>query len=397
MAVRPHRSVPSSSGLPRWLLNVLGCMALAQAALAVARPVTTYRAIDLGADATQIGLLTAAFALVPMVVALPVGRFADRRRPEPVLMGGVAFLVLGCVLLAQSDSFLEIAVGNVVLGLGNLGCIVGGENVVARLPEDGLDRGFGLFTAVISAGQLVGPAAAGAVLASAPGDLDTGTTRALLGSAAFCAAALPVAGLLTARRRVPASRTGDSSATPALHILRLRGVRSGMFASLILAAAVDLLIAYLPLLGEQRGISPATVGVLLSIRAGATVASRVLVPLLLRWIGRFRLVVLSTVGSGIAVALLPATGSVPVLAVLLAGTGFLLGVGQPLLMTSIVRAVPDDARATALALRLVGNRIGLVGTPAAAGLVAGAGGVSAAFWMLGALLAVGMVGARQPD
>lgn len=42
-----------------------------------------------------------------------------------------------------------------------------------------------------------------------------------------------------------------------------------------------------------------------------------------------------------------------------------------LLMTLIIRAVPDDARGTALALRLVGDRVDPVGTPAAAGLLAG--------------------------
>ena len=381
---------------PRWLLQLLGVMALVQAGIAVARPVTTYRAIDLGAGALAVGLLTGAFALLPMVVALPLGRLADRRRPEPILGSGVVLLVGGCVLLAVSDSLLGIAVANAVLGLGNLGCIIGGENVVARLPPGQLDGGFGLFTAVVSGGQLVGPALAGFVLSTAPGDLAEGTSRALLVSAGLCALALPAAVWSVVRRSFPA-REGRpvEHPLPAHRILRLPGVPSGVFTSLVLAAAVDLLTAYLPLLGESRGIAPSTVGILLSIRAGATVASRLLVPRMLRRVGRPRLVVLSTVGSGLAVAFLPATGNVVVLAALLAGIGFLLGVGQPLMMTVIVRAVPEDARGAALALRLVGNRIGLVGTPAAAGLLAGAAGVSAAFWLLGALLGAAMVGARH--
>jgi MFS family permease len=381
---------------PRWLVQLLGVMALLQAGIAVARPVSTYRAIDLGAGALAVGLLTGAFALLPMLVALPLGRLADRRRPEPILTGGVVLLVVGCVLLAVSDTLAGIAAGNVVLGLGNLGCIVGGENVVARLPRDQLDSGFGLFTAVVSGGQLVGPALAGFMLSTAPGDLGSGTSRALLVSAGLCALALPAATWLFVRRLFPA-REGPPAdqPLPAHRILRLPGVPAGMFTSLILAAAVDLLTAYLPLLGEDRGIPPSTVGLLLSLRAGATVASRVLVPWMLRRIGRPRLVLFSTIGSGLAVAALPVTGNVAVLAGLLVLIGFLLGVGQPLMMTVIVRAVPEEARGVALALRLVGNRVGLVGTPAAAGLLAGAAGVSAAFWLLGALLGVAMVGARH--
>jgi MFS family permease len=377
-------------------VQLLAVMALLQAAIAVARPVTTYRAIDLGAGALAVGLLTGAFALVPMLVALPLGRLADRRRPEPILLGGVVLLVAGCVLLAVSGSLWGIAAGNVVLGLGNLGCVVGGENVVARLPPGQLDSGFGLFTAVVSGGQLVGPALAGLVLATAPGDLASGSSRALLMSAGLCAVAVPAATWLMVRRLFPGrDRAGTGQPLPAHRILRLPGVPAGMFTSLILAAAVDLLTAYLPLLGEGRGIAPATIGVLLSLRAGATVASRLLVPAMLRRFGRPPLVVMSTIGSGLAVALLPLTRDVVVLGALLVLIGFLLGVGQPLMMTVIVRAVPEDARGAALALRLVGNRVGLVGTPAAAGALAGAAGVSAAFWLLGALLGVAMVGARR--
>jgi MFS family permease len=79
------------------------------------------------------------------------------------------------------------------------------------------------------------------------------------------------------------------------------------------------------------------------------------------------------------------------LALMLAVLGFCLGVGQPLSMTTVVQAAPDDARSTALALRLTGNRLGQVAAPAAAGLVAGVAGVAAPFLMLGVLL-VGAAG-----
>jgi hypothetical protein len=51
-----------------------------------------------------------------------------------------------------------------------------------------------------------------------------------------------------------------------------------------------------------------------------------------------------------------------------------------------VQAVPAQVRGAALAMRLTGNRIGQVAVPAAAGAVAGATGVAAAFWLTAALL-----------
>mgnify|MGYP003290694156 CR=1 FL=1 len=67
------------------------------------------------------------------------------------------------------------------------------------------------------------------------------------------------------------------------------------------------------------------------------------------------------------------------------------GIGQPLTMSMVVQAVPEGTRGTALAIRLTGNRFGQVATPAAAGLVAGAAGVSAAFFLLGGLLGLAAV------
>jgi hypothetical protein len=65
-----------------------------------------------------------------------------------------------------------------------------------------------------------------------------------------------------------------------------------------------------------------------------------------------------------------------------------LGYGQPLSMTLVVQRVPAHARATALAVRLTGNRLGQVAAPATAGVVAGNAGAGAVFWMLSGLLAL---------
>ncbi|WP_037677385.1 MFS transporter, partial [Streptomyces afghaniensis] len=59
---------------------------------------------------------------------------------------------------------------------------------------------------------------------------------------------------------------------------------------------------------------------------------------------------------------------------------------------------PDEARSTALALRLTGNRLGQVAAPAAAGLIAGVAGVAAPFVMLGVLLLLSSgVAVRSPE
>ena len=55
-------------------------MGVAQAAVYIARPMTSYRLLGLGAGARAVGLVAAAFALLPLFVAIPLGRFADRKQ-----------------------------------------------------------------------------------------------------------------------------------------------------------------------------------------------------------------------------------------------------------------------------------------------------------------------------
>jgi MFS family permease len=380
--------------IPAWLAMVLAGVVLSQAALYLARPVTSYRALALGADARAVGLITAAFALVPLVVAVPLGMASDRWRPGYLLTGGIALGAAACVLLGLAGTLTGLALASAVLGLGHLALTLAGQSLIARQSGDDLhDRDFGLYAAAASTGQLVGPALAGLALGAAGGgSLEGATTLGFVVAAGLMALAVPTSlGVDRLGRGGQPEDRGAGRPLRAGALISARGVPAGMFASLAILATVDVLTAYLPVLGTQRGIPPVVVGALLSLRAATSILSRVLIPWMVRRLGRTRLLAVSAAGSALLTAAMPLSGSTAVLAVLLAAAGFLLGIGQPLTMSMVVHAVPSDTRGTALAIRLTGNRFGQVATPAAAGLVAGAAGVSAAFWLLGGLLGLAAV------
>ena len=373
--------------IPGWLVRLLVCVALTQSALNLSRPVTSYRALALGADARAIGLITAAYAVLPVLVALPLDRLADRRRPAPLVSAGAVLLAAGSALLGAAPSLGALAVWSAVLGLGHLSFMVGGQTLIAQQSSDNQhDQYFGLYAAVTSFGQLVGPALGGLVLSVSDGPSLTSTTSSLQLAAGLALAAVPFTASLSARRRRQPTRSEPGTHPSAWRILRSPGVSAGMFASLMLLAAVDILTAYLPVIGEENGIGPGVIGALLSLRAAASIVSRLLVaPMVRRW-GRIPLIVVSSAGSAITVVFLPIFASPVVLATLLVVAGFLLGIGQPLTMTLVVQAVHAQVRGAALAMRLTGNRLGQVAVPAAAGVVTGAAGVAAAFWLTAALL-----------
>jgi MFS family permease len=170
---------------------------------------------------------------------------------------------------------------------------------------------------------------------------------------------------------------------------------AAMLSSLAVLASMDLLIGYLPLLGEERGWTVATVSLLLTVRAFASMASRAGLGTIIRLTPRAWLILSATGVSGLAVALLPLTSSLVASVVLMAVIGFFWGIGQPLTMTWVVAISPRRDRSAALSLRLAGNRIGQVVVPAALGVVAAHTGVAAVFWASGVLLAGATEGARR--
>ncbi len=381
-----------------WLLRLVVAFSCAQGAVSMARPAVSYRALALGADERAIGVIAGVYALLPLFAAVPLGRRTDHGRCAPLLPVGVVLIAGGCALSGTADSLTAMAAWSGVMGLGHLSFVIGAQSIVARqsAPHE-QDRNFGHFTIGASLGQLVGPIAAGALIGGPESGRDMAGTSALALLVAGGVAAVSFVSLWRIEHRTqPTSRTGQGERVPVRRILRTRGVPAGIFISLAVLSATDILTAYLPVVGEHRGIAPSVIGLLLSLRAAATIACRLVMTPMLRLFGRAALLTATCLPAALLCAAIALPVPVWGLAVMLAALGFCLGVGQPLSMTTVVQAAPDDARSTALALRLTGNRLGQVAAPAAAGLIAGVAGVAAPFVMLGALLLIASgLGLRQ--
>ncbi|MHC5559031.1 MFS transporter [Kocuria sp.] len=403
------------SGAWLWFL-VVGAL-LTQTALNLVRPVTTYKLLALGADSVTVGLVTASYAVLPLATAMWLGRMTDRvRELRTMVVAGALVLSLGALGLAAAPGVALVAVASAVLGMGHLVFTIAGQAAVARYsPEGQLDKGFGWFTAAFSAGQLAGPLLAGLLLGSGNGVASSeriaDITLSLWIGAGLSLLVVPVMllrALAAGAGRGRAQRTEGAAAVQAhpataeleavqepaprasmARILRVPGIPSHMLASLALLAMLDILTAFLPLVGERAGVSPAWVGALLAVRGGASILSRVLLPWLAHRMSRRAMLLVSLYGAGLALALPPAVIEMPWLAaVLLFVGGFCLGLGQPITMTLVSTAVPDSWRGSALAVRLVGNRVGQVAMPLLAGLVAAPLGPAGAIWFTCAVLVV---------
>ncbi len=282
----------------------------------------------------------------------------------------MALISGGCALSGLAASLPVMAAWSGVMGLGHLCFVIGAQSIVARrsAPED-RDRNFGHFTIGASLGQLIGPVAAGLVISAHDGRMAPTSATALLVSGAVAAVSYASLWRLEQRTRAVPPDAADRTAGPPVPvraILRTRGVPAGIFMSLAVLSATDVLTAYLPVIGEDRAIAPTTIGLLLSLRAAATIACRLVMTPMIRCLGRTALMAGSCAPAGVLCGGLVLPVPVWALAAMLLALGFCLGVGQPLSMTTVVQAAPDRAGSTALALRLTGNRLGQVAAPAGA-------------------------------
>ena len=385
---------PNAAGRPyAWLWALVVAAVLSQTAINLARPLITYKVLALGGDAVAVGVASASFALLPVAFAIGLGRISDRAsRLRVLLLAGLGLLALNGGLLAVAPGLAVVVVGAAGLGMGHLCFTIAGQSAIAKLaPAARIDTAFGWFTAAFAVGQLVGPLLGGFLLGSAAG-VDNADRLQDVNQALLLAGAIALASLPTCLVRFPAGRArpvrgstegpGTGRSEPVRKILARPGVKANMLASLALLATTDILLSFLPLMGEEAGVAPVVVGALLAIRAGSTILSRLLLgPLRKRW-SRDRLVFASLLGSAIGLTVTPLLlGSAWAAGLSLAFAGFFLGLGQPLTMTLVSQAVDPASRGAALALRLLGNRVGQVVLPGAAGLVAAPLGPGGAVWM----------------
>jgi MFS family permease len=174
---------------------------------------------------------------------------------------------------------------------------------------------------------------------------------------------------------------------PVGRLLKLRGFPAVMLSSVVTVTALDLLVIYLPALGAERLIDANNIGLLLTVRAAASLVSRTFYARLIFAIGRMPLTLASMLGSAAGFLVLALPLSLPTMYVVLVLLGFAMGIASTLTLSGVMYIAPPEVCGTALTLRMTGNRVGQIVFPALAGLVAAATGVGGILLALGVGLA----------
>jgi predicted MFS family arabinose efflux permease len=368
----------------RLLAPVLANSVLIHIVVALVRVTTSYRAVELGLPIIWLGVISAAFALFPIFLAVWVGRFIDRGHDAVTAWIGSALIVVACAAFAVFSSAAALLAATALLGTGHLFMMAAQQMLCVRAGSArGLDTVFGHYFVASSIGQGLGPFLVG----WAGGAAMLPPTQRLFTIGLACAA-LTLAIALTIRpSRAHVAHAEGRDLVPVKALLRVPGLNAVVAAGVFIVTAQDLVVIYLPILGAERAIDVAVIGILLAVRAAFSMGARLLYARIVVAFGREPLMVTCTFAAALAFVSLALPIPLWAMYLAMAVMGFSLGIATTLSVTTVVDRTPVGARGTANSLRIMGNRLGQVSLPFGASLVAAAAGVAGILVMIALSLA----------
>lgn len=310
-------------------------------------------ALDLGASQLAIGVLMGLYALCPLLLAVAIGKLADRVGPRlPMLMGtagvtvalllpplfpGLVTLYITALLIGTSFHFFFITVTGIAGGIGGEGNRV---------------RNYALVSLGFAGAGFLGPMTAGFsidYLGRLPTfivlSLFTLTPLALLW---FRAGFLPAA-------RMPTVAGGKRKA---FDLWRVPVLRNTFIANGILSSAWDLFQFYMPVYGHSIGLSASVIGTVLGVFAVATFVIRIVLPYLTRKAREADIITYAIFVAALAFVLFPFFQNAFALAAIAFLLGLGCGCGQPLSMSLIYALTPRERVSEAAGLRVTVNNVG---------------------------------------
>ncbi|GAA2795221.1 MFS transporter [Kitasatospora paracochleata] len=256
----------------------------------------------LHASAFQVGLLTAAETAAFLLVGLPAGAWLDRMRKLPVLVRAdvVRFLAVGSIPPAAAAGVLTMAqlyVVALVTGIATVFFDVAHQSYLPNLlPREHLVAGNGALETVRSSAQIVGPGLGGglvqllgaplAIVADAVGYL----TSAVLLRRIHAVEDEPQPAAAGSLRADIAEGVRFVLGHPLLRMIAAATAVSNLFAAVLMAVQTVFWVRVLEL-------SPAAIGVLLSVSAVGGLAGALCAGRLAARVGQARLIWLSALAS----------------------------------------------------------------------------------------------------
>jgi MFS family permease len=377
--------------MKRELSRLIAGQIFLHACMAGTRMATPLLALQQGFSAMAVGALLALFALTQVFLALPAGRFADRKGLKAPLTVSVAVAFAGVSLSAVWPIFPVLCVSALAAGGATGMAVIALQRHVGRLAQGPaeLKAAFSWLSIGPAISNFFGPVLAGLMIDFAGPERahETGFRVAFL-----LMALLPLLTLWCVRG--VHEKTSPALAAPSEKkrvldllneplMLRLLGV------NWLLSSCWDVHTFVVPVLGHERGMSASVVGTILGSFAIAAATIRICLPWISRHVHEYQIITASMVCTAVLFGLYPFMSTPWAMGACSVMLGLVLGAVQPMIMSTLHQITPEHRQGEALGLRLMSINASSVLMPMLFGAAGAIAGVGPVFWVVGAAVGLG--------
>ena len=365
------------------LVKLIGAQISLHACMTGFRLAAPLLALREGYGPVAVGLLLALFALAPVFLGLPAGRYADRRGLRKPVAISVGIATLGAALSVAFPVFPVLCVTALTCGAATGLAMIALQRHVGRMARDpmALRQVFSWMALGPSISNFLGPFVTG-IMIDAFGFRSAFVLLALLPSLAW----------FWVRRTVehePVAPELRQASGSSWNLLRDKGFRQLMAINWMLSSCWDVHTFMVPVLGHERGLSATAIGTILGGFALAATAIRLLMPWLAARLRESQVIGTAMVSTAALFSIYPLALTAWTMGVLSVLLGMALGCVQPMIMSALHQITPHHRHGEALGMRAMAINGSSVVMPllfGSAGVVVGAGAV---FWVVGALVGLG--------
>ncbi|MBS0509205.1 MAG: MFS transporter [Proteobacteria bacterium] len=356
------------------------CIHACMAGMRMAAPLLALRE---GHSAAAVGVLLALFALTQVFLALPAGRYADRRGLKRPVHRAVLAAALGAGVAVAWPVFPVLCVAALLTGGATGVATIALQRHVGRAAHGGtqLRQVFSWLAIGPAVSNFLGPFSAGLLI-------DHAGFRAAFALLAL----LPWATWLWVRSTQelpPVASVAGGAGARAWDLLAVPGFRRLLVVNWLLSSCWDVHTFVVPLLGYERGLSASVIGSILGAFAIAAALIRVLMPLLAERLHEATVVAVAMLATALLFAVYPLLPTALALGGCSVLLGFALGSVQPMIMSMLHQFTPAHRHGEALGLRLMAINGSSVLMPLLFGTASALIGVGGLFWIVGGAVGLG--------
>ncbi len=372
-------------GISRGLLIVCLVVATQIVAMMTLRQITPLYLESLQAPPAVLGFAVSAYALVPLLIAMPGGLMVDKVGYRKVVQVGALLTVASSLIMVILPPVSLVIVSQLLGGFASILVILATQAYVSNLSPARRTRNFAIYSFSFGVGFLITPPLAGAIR-DAWGFAVCFATAAVVGALVWV--------ISTQMQQVAPDPEEKSVQLPEAirqcrTLLEKPLVKLALGISICVLSIITLRTSFYILYLENVGFTTTSIGVLVAVQEGVALLFRPFLPQLAALLGPLPLIALSLTIGGVGIAATPYfTQFIPLLIAAMLH-GITPAFSQPVSMVMMSNSAPSDAQGMAMGFRQMANQAPLFVGPIIFGAVVTYFGLKGAFLLAAGVLLAG--------